>query len=473
MDTALTPGEPAPRSRMQHGQLLVLVAISLVILVGIAGLAIDAGRGFGVKAKLNAAVDAAAIAGARALAQGATPDARIATAKQAVRAFYTANFPDKFLGATLVPLTDDNIAINHDPSGYWSISVAGSATMPVYFMGIRGFGMPGIDDDIAVGATGAAIRRDLDIVLVLDTSGSLGPPTSSAGTFATLQNAAVNSFLNRFNAGANGDRVGVVSFASGAVVDLPIARDGSRGFDREQAIEAINALSVGGSTASAEGMRLALNDINRVPAVARSSLRIIVFFSDGAPNVVPANFNNAGAPVSGGLYSETDGPGNSHANRMYRSDRRNSEMGTYSGIDTLPDRGFELTDESGAVTSSIALASFNGRRTLAGNPYANTRCNVNKAARNMVENVADAARSQGIVVYAIALGARVNSLEIDYCSYDTSEYGERILKRLSNATDSDTRNGNQPTGLYVWAENASDLDNAFSTVASEIVRLTQ
>jgi hypothetical protein len=91
----------------------------------------------------------------------------------------------------------------------------------------------------------------------------------------------------------------------------------------------------------------------------------------------------------------------------------------------------------------------------------------------MVENVANAARSQGIRVHSIGLGQRVNQQEIDFCSYDSTEYGRVILKRLANAADSDTLSATQPGGLYVWAETASDLANAFATIASEILRLSR
>jgi Flp pilus assembly protein TadG len=438
--------------------MLVLVAVSILVLMGLVGLAVDSGLAYGVKAKLASAVDAAAIAGARALAEGVDDDARIIAARKAAKDYYAANFPAVFLGAARVPLTDPMIDAVHDATGYWTITVTGSAVMPVTFMRMLGF------SDFPISAMGQAIRRDLDIVLVLDTSGSLASPS---GTFPALKAAAVN-FVNKFNAGSNGDRVGVVSFASGAVVNVPIVKDGTRGFNKTQVVNAINALNVSGSTASAEGLRLALNDINGVPAINRSSLRMIVFFSDGAPNDVPAVFSNGGTPVTGDLYSETSSPGTSRATRVFRNDRRDTQLGDYANIATLPDVGFDVTG-----VGEISLASYNNRRVLSGSPFTNTRCNVNKAARNMTENVANTARSQVVKIHSIALGAAVNSLEITFCAYTASEVGSSLLKRLSNTSDSDAYNPAQPAGLYVWAENAVDLDSAFTSIASEILRLSR
>ena len=446
------------QAQPERGQILVFVAVAIFVLIGLVGLAVDSGLAYGVRAKLASAVDAASIAGARALAEGVDDDARIAAARRAAKDYYAANFPAVFLGAARVSLTDQMIDAVHDTTGYWTVTVTGSAVMPVTFMRLLGF------SDFPISAMGQSIRRDLDIILVLDTSGSLASPSS---TFPALKAAAVN-FVNKFNAGSNGDRVGVVSFASGAVVDVPIVKDGTRGFNKTQVMNAINALNVSGSTASAEGLRLALNDINGVPAINRSSLRMIVFFSDGAPNDVPAIFSNGGTPVTGDLYSETSAPSSSRATRVFRHNQRDSQLGDYANISTLPATGFSVTG-----VGNINLASYNNRRILTGSPTTNTRCNVNKAARNMTENVANTARSQVVKIHSIALGAAVNTLEITFCSYAASEVGSSLLKRLSNTSDSDAYNPAQPVGLYVWAENAVDLDSAFTSIASEILRLSR
>jgi Flp pilus assembly protein TadG len=465
----------------QSGQVLVLVALLLVVLLGSVGLAIDAGRLYGVKAKLNSAVDAAAIAGARALAQGDTDPLREAAAIQAARDYYLANFPALFEGAEPVPLNTSRVTAVHDlASGYWTVNVQGAATMPVTLMRLLGVG------DVTVSAESGAVRRDLDIILVLDSSGSIG--SSMAG----LKAAAIN-FVNKFNAGTNGDRVGLVSFASGAELDVPIDKTGARGFNRANVITAINLLASSGATASAEGMRRALNDINGVPLSARSSLRMIVFFSDGAPNNVPATFCNGAVTLgacsasaanqpAGDLYSETSNS-TVRPRNIYNAQKRNLQLGSYTNITTLPAAGFGLTEVLGApvVGSEIPLNSYNNIRSLAlvsptngtRYPYTNTRCNVNKAARNMIENVANTARNQKIKVYSIALGSAVNTQEITFCGYGGSELGANLLKRIANTTSADTHNAAQPEGLYVWAQNASELDAAFSTIASEILRLSK
>ena len=51
----------------ERGAILVFVAVSLVGIIGVSGLAIDLGRGYVTKVRLSRAVDAAALAAARSL----------------------------------------------------------------------------------------------------------------------------------------------------------------------------------------------------------------------------------------------------------------------------------------------------------------------------------------------------------------------------------------------------------------------
>lgn len=95
----------------------------------------------------------------------------------------------------------------------------------------------------------------------------------------------------------------------------------------------------------------------------------------------------------------------------------------------------------------------------------------------MVENVANNARSgtgtNAISVYTLGLGGALNDLEITFCDYGNEERGANILKRLANTTDSDTYNSTQPSGIYAYAANASELDRAFQEIRNQILRLTK
>lgn len=430
----------------QKGAALVLTAFSAIALLLTVGLAVDSGIGYSVRAKLNSATDAAAIAAARALPQGQTIAGEIG------EKFFYANYPQGYFGTTptLNSLTfstedDDSILVNVDAS----------ATIPTYFMRLGG------TMNYGVASVTEVIRRDLDMILVLDTSGSINSPSD---TPEKLKNAAI-SFINKFVDTDGGDRVGLVVYASGAVVNMPINKTSTRGFNKTQMANNINSLSFSGATASAEALRVALNELNAIPAEIRSSLRIIVFFSDGAPNIVAATYATGAGNMTTGLYSETT-PGGA-PNRLFNHDSRNSRPTPNTAtISQLPATG----------VGNIATTSFNNARTLtpsAGTANSNNRCNINKAARNMTENMGNNIRTPGIRLYSLGLGDRLNDLEVDFCGYDNSDFGANILKRVANTTDVIGHIDNQPTGLYVYAEDADELNNAFSTIASEILRLTK
>ena len=48
-----------------------------------------------------------------------------------------------------------------------------------------------------------------------------------------------------------------------------------------------------------------------------------------------------------------------------------------------------------------------------------------------------------------------------------------LFKRISNTLDSRSHNTSWQTGIYVEAKDSTGLNNAFNTVASEILRLAQ
>ncbi len=455
----------------QRGSVLILTALTLTVLIGAVGLAVDSGRAYGVKARLNAAIDAASIAAARALSEGATDADRIARAQNVGEKFFWMNYPNDFLSSTA---STPVINAERLDNGRWVVDVSATADMPTTFMRVLG------RTQYDVAAQGQAIRRDLDVMLVMDTSGSLASPSS---VFPTLKNAAKNNFIARFVDGPGGDRVGLVSFASGSIIDVPINKDKIRGFTRTTMLSEINGLSAEGATASAEGLLNGVNELEAIPVDVRSSLRVILFFSDGAPNLINGTFwrkNNTTA--TGNLYSETSSgtvgscQGSYGACRIYPRDQRAGTGVYYSNttslITHLPQNGSSLGGKT------VPLASYDNQRTLTtatgqpGYPYENTRCNVNKAARNMLERIANDARGQDIRIYAIGLGSPLNSLEISFCGYSSKEWGSVILKRLANTVDSDTHKANQPQGLYCHAATASDLDRCFSSIASEILRLT-
>ena len=151
--------------KKQQGQVLIMVVLSAMVLIGSVGLAIDSALGYLVKAKLNAAVDAASLAAARGVTPATTGTAQEANARQAARDFFNINYPDQFLMSTPVL---NPVGVHFD-GGTVTVDVAASASLPVSLMGVLGF------RTLDVSASAQTVRKDLDMVLVMDTSGSLQP----------------------------------------------------------------------------------------------------------------------------------------------------------------------------------------------------------------------------------------------------------------------------------------------------------
>src|SRR5262249_50183272 len=88
---------------------------------------------------------------------------------------------------------------------------------------------------------------------------------------------------------------------------------------------------------------------------------------------------------------------------------------------------------------------------------------VGLASWNLVDNVAKSILADTTMSIAI------------YCIGYTGNGGvdSKLLKRAANTLDSGAHNINWQTGLYVPANDSVALQNAFNTVASEILRLAK
>lgn len=460
------------RSR-QTGSVVVMMALSMAVLVAAVGLVVDTGVTYMVRDKLNAATDAASLAAARAVSQGKDEATQRANAQAAAIRFFNANYPTNYMGST-ARLNAPSVVFNN---GMVTVSVSASASLPISFLGLLGV------SPLTPAVASQAVRKDLDMAVVLDTSGSLYYQGNNVI-------ASAKTFLNQFN--ADQDRVGLIHFSYGAVVDDPI-RPVARGFDRTSMVKHINDFDFSGSTASPEGMYWARQQLNSVPTSNnnRSNLRVIVFFSDGAPNsfasyltwktpsdctkagVITTDDDSSGTP--GGLY-RTDVQASvltdqrCNPNYAYGYDRYGRY---YYDIDdkasTLPDwyNGHNLESKPNDPNlREFAVVTDSPRKVT----NAVTFTNVNRAARNIVEAMAKKSQDEGIYVFTLGLGSALKSgTGVD------GEKGEDTLKCMANSTDAPARcfNAAKPVGLYCYAATTSDLTPCFSKLASAIMRISR
>jgi Flp pilus assembly protein TadG len=150
----------------ERGSVAIYFGLSAIVFVGVAGLAVDAARGYLIKARLSEAIDAAALAGGKALVND-TDNAHTVVTND-VLAFFNANFPNGAMGANVaVPtvLVDGNST---------SVTVSSNATIPTTLMRLMGYNnmLMTASAQVARAATG------LDVVLSFDNSGSMSDTIS-------------------------------------------------------------------------------------------------------------------------------------------------------------------------------------------------------------------------------------------------------------------------------------------------------
>src|ERR1700735_2090597 len=91
----------------QRGIAVIATTIMLVMLIPFTGLAIDVTLLYVDKAKLQGAVDGAALAGAESLARGTSDSAQIANAVSAAAQYIYLNYPNNFFFTNTVTVTQD------------------------------------------------------------------------------------------------------------------------------------------------------------------------------------------------------------------------------------------------------------------------------------------------------------------------------------------------------------------------------
>ena len=477
------------------GQVLITVAIVLIVLVILVGLAIDSGRSYSVKAKLNAALDAAGIAAARAIGNG------IAAANVTATTFFNSNYPTGYMQSTpsFCPPNGVPNIITDPNTGDTAITVWATADMPTMFMRVIG------QNTVAVGANTTATRRAVDLAFVVDNTGSL----SGSGPNVIARSI---DFVNNFQ--PNFDRLALIKYAFGS--ELPVPFESSRGFDRTNVINEINAFTFNGFTNCSEGFWMGKHQIDTVNNPA--SLRVIVFFTDGAPNTFASTFEINGSTAYDSAHvgsirtSSTSSWGNRGLFKHYKVPPDPSSSGTYGSnivtrLTSLPQYYYPCdanaivggicidphTDDYGSPPSGgdcgcnndpnadpntdpldpnvfLVLNPGHPRRPVT---QYTTQTNwqfwsrINRISRNLVEEMAQKARQQGAFVYTLGLGYRLTQQ-----TGPDNERGEDILLRMANDQRADTFNPNEPEGVYCYAVDDAALGPCFSQIVQAIIRLT-
>jgi Flp pilus assembly protein TadG len=470
----------------EKGFALIYMAIVLTVLLLFTGVAVDTGRAYVVKAQLTKAVDGAALGAARMLNSG---DPR----GEAVNIF-KSNFPPGYLGVSSV--TDPTAAANffnlttNAATGVNIVTVQASAILPTTFMQLANF------SQVTVGAAGQATRRMVDLSLVLDVSSSI------AGQWPAVMDAS-RTFIDAFDPAH--DRISLVLFGNGASVLDPM--NSARGFDKVKVMADVPNGLPGGSTNMAEGLYRGWDELRSVPAGQQSGLRIIVLFTDGASNSVPANY--PAAPGLGRALRTWDFPkflpdpanqtwDSPHIDGLYDTSSATGAASPSVSITTpwnsiatttvteLPVTSWLANHRSAGILTTFPLQT--AALTVQGVPqnvkrglrhfnagtghYPAEVFNINNAARNLVEIISNEARNDNgdyrIRLYTIGMGELVN-----YMLGTIPEQSSDVLKRMANDKTSPDFNSAQLEGKFYYAPTAADVGPAFQGIQNQIIRLTQ
>ena len=184
--------------------LLTTAAMVLLVLVPAIGLSIDVGMMYLVQSRLSAASDAAALAGARALARGSDDSTQRSNAESTANTYFYSNFPAGYFASTNLQVS--NVAAT-DSTYMRSITTTASVDLPFIFM--RSLSL----DHVTLHASAKSTRRDVNVMIVMDRSTSL----TNSGSCAPLKAAAVN-FVEKF--AESRDNLGLITFATSSRVDV-------------------------------------------------------------------------------------------------------------------------------------------------------------------------------------------------------------------------------------------------------------
>lgn len=447
--------------------LITTSAMVLLVLLPAIGLAIDVGMIYLVRSVLSAASDAASLAGARALARGVDDPSQRSNAETTAAIYFRSNFPSGYFSTTNLQLT--NVAAT-DSTFMRSVTTTASVDLPFIFLRALG------KDHITLTSTAKATRRDVNVMVVMDRSGSL----TVSGACAPLKAAAV-SFVEKFAEGR--DNLGLITFATSSRVDVALTT-----VFKTTVESTLNSVICTGATSSAQAL---WQSYQALAALAQTgALNVIVFFTDGRPTAVTEAFPIKGtSPCSShtaklgvltpgynsgvvtntiyGLYNQIATPQPMPSDLTVVASDHNCKFWTTQTQVTTDVSNAPLTDYWGnslnATGYRTVTTSGTGLSVTSGQNIENFSTNAaDHAALRIRRGDPDPLNGNrtlpGVTIYTIGLGL------VD----------DVLLKRMANdpsLTPNPVAAGN--SGLYVYAADATQLNLAFTRVASEMLRLAR
>jgi Flp pilus assembly protein TadG len=396
----------------QRGAIIVIFALTLVALIGFAALGIEVGQWYITQAELSKAVDAASLSGAANISNP------YITVTSLAQDFGMANFQAGYLDTPGTGTGTVTFTAATSPGGI--LTVTGQTNAMAILSHIFGINY------VAVNSVGAAQKNNVQIMLVLDRSGSMaGSPETD------LQNAA-KAFIAYYEGTQNVDQIGLVTFATSVTVNYPLGIN-----FYTPILNALNAMQATGATNTEDALAQAganLPDQTQVSPANRVQ-QYIVFFTDGHPTAFRSTFTENGTPYdavvcstgncdsnSDSLYSEMGSPNIENdwfntntlspsptgdgkpagttvcaAEKQYPNSKINTEWGSFA---SYPISGL------GAVSYPTYCSNNNSQLLTLLNGQNGYIC---QTAHQMAIDKVNALKARGVQFYAIGYGNQIDS----------------------------------------------------------------
>jgi len=338
---------PNPRNRKsQRGFVLILQSVMMTVTIAAAGLAVDVGTLYMIKARLSAAVDAAALAAGRSVNLAQTLSQAQTAATTTADQFFAANFPNGYLNSSFtggssytptVTLTQET-DVNGNPDGILDFNVSATANAPTYFMRIFG------NSSVPVTSGGTASRRGLVMMMVLDISSSMNTPTSPTACAEMI--SAAQNFITLFSPY---DTIGLITFnLTASLTYAPSTNYGSGTLNSD-----IGAITCGSNTNTISALNYAYQQIKSVNLPLAEN--VILLFTDGSPNGILAAFPlRTSADSRYGPAQVTPTPSSGNCKDVGPTDPYLSSIGVTENEEQICPSMPAVCSSAGTVTGAIA-----------------------------------------------------------------------------------------------------------------------
>ena len=269
-----------------RGMFALITALSVVTLFAFVALGIEVGRWYVVRAELSKSVDAAALIGAKNYSNPfLVPEDLMAAVGQ-------ANFSPGLFGTEGSPIITGTREADRKVFVVGSTNVLNKITQIVE---VQEHIPDGTYEKTYVTSLGVAQQREVEIMLVLDESGSM------SGAMGDLIDAA-QSFVDFFEYTDDTDQFGLITFASGVVVERTLGTDYFPDIKTE-----IGNMNASGGTNTEDALDQAngpsgFSDQTVFPEEDRVK-QFLIFFSDGNPTAFRGDFTRDGNDVDAVGYA--------------------------------------------------------------------------------------------------------------------------------------------------------------------------